>query len=180
MGCGSDPQELDFSQREATTGECPSGGTVLLVNGEAQAVVCNGADGADGANGTNGTDGVNGTDALLPGLVQETVYCAASSQDGAPYRSIQYKHARLYDGSLFVTVTCDTLNDQDSGSDLFSSAQVGASSGAMNCALVDELNAVIVIAFTPNFLTRRLQVTENGTVAVDYAFDTDCTVVTSP
>jgi hypothetical protein len=47
----------------------------------------------------------------------------------------------------------------------------------MACALMNENNVVTVIAFAPNFLTRRLQVTENGAVVVDYGFDTDCAVV---
>jgi hypothetical protein len=113
----------------------------------------------------------------MQGLVQETVYCTANTVEPAPYRAIQYKHARLYDGSLFVSVTCDTINDQDSGADLFSVDQEGASSGSMACALMNENNVVTVIAFAPNFLTRRLQVTENGAVVVDYGFDTDCAVV---
>jgi hypothetical protein len=125
----------------------------------------------------NGTNGANGTNALLPELVQETVFCSATTTDPAPFRTITYKHARLYDGSLFLTVNCDTLVDQDTQSDMFSVDQVGASTGNMRCALVDETSAVIVIAFAPNFLTRRLQVTENSVVVVDQGFDADCTVV---
>jgi hypothetical protein len=185
--CGSeDPYEPEFGQRDATNGECPSGGTVLLVDGEAQATLCdgeNGANGANGSNGVNGTDGEdgangsNGQNAAMPGLVLETVFCNAFTAEPAPYRSINYKHARLYDGSLFVSVSCDTVNDQDASSDLFSSVQVGASSGVMNCALIDENSAVITIAFTPNFLTRRLVVTENSVVVVDYGFEDNCQVV---
>jgi len=191
--CGGG-EGVDISQRPATSAECPTGGSTLVVDGDA-VPVCNGengVDGDDGAPGTSGEDGVdgqngadgrtgtngtNGSSAAPPGLVEETVFCSATSVDPAPFRSVTYKHARLYDGSLFVSVTCDTVPDQDTATDLFSSAQIGAASGIMGCLLVDELGAVISIIFTPNFLTRRLQVTEDSTVVLDQAFDTDCTVV---
>jgi hypothetical protein len=88
--CGGDSHEPEFTQRAATEGECSAGGTVLLVDGEAKAVVCDGADGANGIDGANGTNGTNGTNAVMQGLVQETVYCTANTVEPAPYRAIQY------------------------------------------------------------------------------------------
>jgi hypothetical protein len=165
---GDDLDKPEFSQRQATDAECISGGDVLLVDGQPEAVFCNEL--------TTETVSAN-----LPQLVQETVWCTAETQDPAQaYRHITYKHARLFDGSLFVSVSCDTPNDQDGAADLFSADQAGASSGVMECVLLNEINAVSVITFTPNFLTRRLVVTENGVVATDQSFDADCTVVAAP
>lgn len=199
--CGGDDAQASLSQRDADSSECPGGGLVISIDGQEQPPLCSGvdgrnglpgadgvpgapgapgsdgADGTNGANGVNGSNGANGTDALLPELVQETVFCTATTTDPAPFRTISYKHARLYDGALFLTVNCDTLVDQDTQSDMFSVDQVGASTGNMRCALLDETSAVIVIAFAPNFLTRRLQVTEDSAVVVDQGFDADCTVV---
>lgn len=60
-GCGGDDPYPEFAQRDATGDECPQGGTVLLVDGQPQATVCDGADGAPGAMGTPGEPGEDGT-----------------------------------------------------------------------------------------------------------------------
>jgi hypothetical protein len=59
--CGGDSNyHPEFSEAEAGAFECPGGGKVLLVDGEPQMTVCNGADGADGVNGVNGVNGAQG------------------------------------------------------------------------------------------------------------------------
>jgi S1-C subfamily serine protease len=65
-GCGGeDAADVDVSSRDATSAECAAGGTVVVLNGESVATVCNGVDGRDGEQGppgANGADGVNGAD----------------------------------------------------------------------------------------------------------------------
>lgn len=56
----AEPRAPEVATRDATQAECSSGGTVLLVDGEAQAVVCNGAPGQTGAPGASGADGAQG------------------------------------------------------------------------------------------------------------------------
>lgn len=68
-GCGGDDPYPEFAQRDATGDECPQGGTVLLVDGQPQATVCDGADGTPGAVGAVGAPGTSGEDGAdgLPG-----------------------------------------------------------------------------------------------------------------
>lgn len=161
--CGGDSDPPEFSQRPATTGECASGGAVLLVDGEPQAVVCNGQDGQDGS-------------ATMPNLISESVMCLSGSTAPASFRGIVYSYARLYDGSLFVSVSCDTLYDQDASTELYHPNQVGVTTGVMSCALTDEGGSVIRIVFTSDFSTRRLQVTENDVLVSEFDFDVHCMV----
>ncbi|MEY4544626.1 MAG: Trypsin-like peptidase domain [Pseudomonadota bacterium] len=60
-----DDYEATYSQRSATGSECSTGGTVLLVDGEAQVTACNGAPGEMGLSGRDGPPGVRGA----PGVV---------------------------------------------------------------------------------------------------------------
>ena len=68
-GCGGDDNStVEVSSRSASSAECPTGGTVVVVGGASVATVCNGADGRDGEpglpgeRGTDGVDGSNGVD----------------------------------------------------------------------------------------------------------------------
>jgi hypothetical protein len=60
VGCGEDAYRPEFSEREAQSSECPTGGSVLLVDGSPQMTVCNGADGSPGAPGADGAPGRDG------------------------------------------------------------------------------------------------------------------------
>jgi len=57
VACGGSDPDPSFSEAEAGANECPSGGKVLLVDGEPQMTVCNGVDGTEGATGTQGAKG---------------------------------------------------------------------------------------------------------------------------
>lgn len=64
-GCSDDASAVQVSSRAAASAECPAGGTVVVVNGESAATVCNGVDGRDGEPGLpgeRGADGANGVD----------------------------------------------------------------------------------------------------------------------
>jgi len=60
VGCGEDAYRPEFSEREALSSECPTGGSVLLVDGSPEMTVCNGADGIPGAPGADGAPGRDG------------------------------------------------------------------------------------------------------------------------
>lgn len=57
---GEDPYEPTYSQRSATGSECSAGGSVLLVDGEAQVTTCNGVPGEPGLAGQDGARGAQG------------------------------------------------------------------------------------------------------------------------
>lgn len=59
-GGGSDPAELEISQRPATDAECTNGGLVLVVNRQVQPAICNGGEGSPGEPGRDGTPGTSG------------------------------------------------------------------------------------------------------------------------
>ncbi len=71
VACGSEPANIELSQRDATADECPNGGVVLALDGEEQPAICNGADGRDGTDGSPGRDGAPGP-------------AGATGQTGAP------------------------------------------------------------------------------------------------
>jgi len=59
--CGSSDSHVpEISQRDASAAECTNGGTVLLVDAEERATVCNGVDGTDGSDGATGATGATG------------------------------------------------------------------------------------------------------------------------
>ena len=82
VACGSEPANIELSQRDATADECPNGGVVLALDGEEQPAICNGADGRDGTDGSPGRDGAPGP-AGAPG---QTGAPGASAADPATLR----------------------------------------------------------------------------------------------
>jgi|SRR5688572_5183995 len=87
LACGGDPEGVSVTQREAELTECASGGMVLVIDGEEQAPVCNGADGADGLDGAQGAPGVAGPrgeqgDAGARGATGATGATGTSGADG--------------------------------------------------------------------------------------------------
>ena len=57
---GGDAAKPEVVTRDATTEECAAGGTVLVVDGQEMATVCDGADGRDGTNGRDDAQGAQG------------------------------------------------------------------------------------------------------------------------
>lgn len=185
---GDDPYKPEFSTREATAAECANGGSVLLVDGSEQAITCDGADGAPGADGARGADGQPGAPggpgaigpAGAPGapgparVVAESAFCAASRE--TPFLGVAYEFVRITDGSLFVNLSCDTATDQDSDSNFYTGLQVGASSGAVSCSLLDDA-VTLTVAAEVNFPARTFSFTEDGSfVFFAGSLDTNCTV----
>lgn len=61
LACGGgDAGEPELSTRAASAAECPAGGTVMQLDGEDKATICNGVDGAEGAPGAPGAVGARG------------------------------------------------------------------------------------------------------------------------
>lgn len=87
LACGqADSQTVEV--RDAESEECPAGGTVLLLGGEAQATICNGAEGPTGAQGEVGEVGAEGDpgQAASTGVIRDTLYCTL--QDGETFLSV--------------------------------------------------------------------------------------------
>jgi hypothetical protein len=176
---GDDPYKPEFSARSATAAECASGGSVFLVDGKEQMSVCNGADGKNGARGADGSDGVDGENGQqgLPGqrgatgasgvagtpgpaqVVAESAFCSATRD--APFLAVNYQFVRMSDGSLFVDISCDTATDEDSDSNFYTSLQTGATTGAVDCSLMDDA-VVVNVAAAVDFSARSFSFTENG------------------
>lgn len=76
---GAEAPQLE--SREADAAECSDGGIVLSVDGQVEAIVCNGErgeTGAPGEPGASGVDGADGADATEGGVIRDTLYCRYS------------------------------------------------------------------------------------------------------
>lgn len=103
VACGGDSGNLEVSQREATEDECANGGVVLVLDGEEQPAICNGARGADGRDGVDGTPGREGATGArgLTGATGATGVAGVSADDAATM-----VEAIAVAGSAIVIVEC--------------------------------------------------------------------------
>jgi hypothetical protein len=105
-GCSGDGKTV-FSTREAAAAECANGGSVFLVDDQAQATVCNGEPGDRGANGEDGgpgpsgptgSSGPSGSEGASAG-VTANVRCSGSYESGDDIVYVNIEYVELSDGN---------------------------------------------------------------------------------
>lgn len=81
MACGQAGSPT-VETRDASSSECSTGGTVLLVNGDVQATVCNGQQGEPGEVGAPGEVGPAGNSEadVSSGGIVDTLFCTLSDE----------------------------------------------------------------------------------------------------
>ena len=157
--CSSSGDAPEVEARAAGVDECPAGGTVLLVDGEVQATVCNGRDGDTGPAGVPGTPGVMGEpgqNATSDGVIRDTLFCTLDDAetfvslylwriDGTSEAFDNVGLCRLGEGAFSDTVPligtrCSMVSpakqepvEIELGADAASATVSGAMTGAMDC-----------------------------------------------
>jgi S1-C subfamily serine protease len=96
---GDDGYKPTYSQRSATGSECPTGGTVLVVDGEAQIAACNGARGEMGLSGS-------------PGVMGPAGIVGPSGEDAEDFSSMTMALAPFAE-SLVGVLCCETADPAD-------------------------------------------------------------------
>jgi S1-C subfamily serine protease len=158
VACGADPAQLDVSQREATGAECANGGLVLVLDGEEQPAVCNGARGADGQDGVDGASGIPGRDGASGsrGLTGATGERGASGANGADPSAMVEAIANSAGAIVIVECTDGVITGYGSGTKTTTGTVITAehvTNAMTTCSVYSEAPVTVLGAAT--FVSQR-------------------------
>lgn len=142
VGCaGADGSTVEAAELASGESGCPSGGTLLVVDGN-EFVICDGSDGAAGADGADGNDGAPGADGTDGFVVVDYFGCYAEPVLPGGYTASIFYSAHTFDnGYVFTKCSSQSMVTGDVAANLYTPDQMGGV--AVQCDAIGDSNMLL-------------------------------------